>query len=104
MSKKEEYLENFKAAITSTAKSLSNSNEINISFGGQITKSEKNLINLPDIENINKKINFDEIRALADSKSLKIRFSNKTTLEKISKNFTKKEFLNLILKVVKTKL
>ena len=57
MSKKEEYLENFKAAITSTAKSLSNSNEINISFGGQITKSEKNLINLPDIENINKKIN-----------------------------------------------
>ena len=82
MSKKEEYLENFKAAITSTAKSLSNSNEINISFGGQITKSEKNLINLPDIENVNKKINFDEIRALADSKSLKIRFSNKTTLKK----------------------
>ena len=67
MSKKEEYLENFKAAITSTAKSLSNTNEINISFGGQVTKSEKNLINLPDIENVNKKINFDEIRALADS-------------------------------------
>ena len=137
MSKKEEYLENFKAAITSTAKSLSNTNEINISFGGQITKSEKNLINLPDIENINKKINLDEIRALADSKSLKIRFSNKTTLKKyepegnISKklydisekircekiginyfkgvrknieNFTKKEFRDLILKVVKTKL
>ena len=82
MSKKEEYLENFKAAITSTAKSLSNTNEINISFGGQATKSEKNLINLPDIENVNKKINFDEIRALADSKSLKIRFSNKKTLKK----------------------
>ena len=82
MSKKEEYLENFKAAITSTAKSLSNTSEINISFGGQVTKSEKNLINLPDIENVNKKINFDEIRALADSKSLKIRFSNKKTLKK----------------------
>jgi len=74
--KKTEILENFKTAISSTVKSLSNSENIEVSFGNQNTKSEKFLIKLPEIERINDKINYDQVRAIADSESLKIRFSD----------------------------
>ncbi len=76
MEKKTEILENFKTAISSTVKSLSNSENIEVSFGNQNTKSEKFLIKLPEIERINDKINYDQVRAIADSESLKIRFSD----------------------------
>jgi len=79
--KKSEIFENFKTAISSTVKSLSNSENIEVSFGNQNTKSEKDLINLPEIEQVQNKINYDKIRAIADSKSLNYRFSNKKTLE-----------------------
>ena len=55
--------------------------------------SIKNSINLPNIEKINNNVNFEEIRAIADSKSLKLRFSKSEVLKKfepqgnISKNF-----------------
>ena len=81
MEKKSEIFENFKTAISSTVKSLSNSENIEVSFGNQNTKSEKDLINLPEIEQVQNKINYDKIRAIADSKSLNYRFSNKKTLE-----------------------
>ena len=51
-------------------------------FGNQISKSGKNSIKLPDLEFNQNKINFDEIRAVADSKSLKFRLSNSKTLKK----------------------
>ncbi|MDC0366551.1 hypothetical protein OAM59_04245, partial [Pelagibacteraceae bacterium] len=76
MEKKTEILENFKTAISSTVKSISNSDNVEVSFGGQNIKSEKTKIKLPEIEKINNKINYDQIRALADSESLKIRFSD----------------------------
>ena len=76
MEKKTEKLENFKTAIESTIKSLSNTENIEISFGKENIKTEKINVKLPEIEKINNKINFDQIRALADSESLKIRFSN----------------------------
>ncbi len=60
----------------STIKSLSNSENVEVSFGNKDLKSKKNSIRLPDIEQINNKINYNQIRALADSESLKIRFSN----------------------------
>ena len=81
MEKKNEILESFKTAISSTVKSLSNSENIEVSFGNQNTKSEKNLIYLPEVEQTQNKINYDKIRAIADSKSLNYRFSNKKTLE-----------------------
>ena len=77
--KKTETLEHFKTAIGSTVKSLSNSENVEISFGNQNTKIKKNTIRLPDIEKIDNKVNFKQIRALADSESLKIRFSNLKT-------------------------
>ena len=79
---KKENLEDFKTAISSTVKSLSNSHEIEVSFGNQTSNSEKNSIKLPDLERSGNKINFEEIRAIADSKSLRLRFSNNKTLKK----------------------
>ena len=79
--KKTEILEDFKTAISSTVKSLSNSENVEVSFGNQNLKTEKNLINLPEIEQINNKINYDQVRAIADSKSLRLRFSNKETFK-----------------------
>ena len=42
----------------------------------------KNSFNLPNIEKINNNVNFEEIRAIADSKSLKLRFSKSEVLKK----------------------
>ena len=45
MQKKEEILENFKTAIKSTVKSISNKDDIEISFGGQDISVENNKLN-----------------------------------------------------------
>ena len=82
MENKKEKLENFKVAISSTVRSISNSNKIEVSFGNQSLKSDKNSIKLPEINGINNNINYDEIRAQADSKSLKFRFSKPDFLTK----------------------
>ena len=86
MQKKEEILESFKTAIKSTIKSISNREDIEISFGGQDISSENNKLRLPEINEYQNKINFDLTRALADSESLKFRYSSK----KIFKNFEPK--------------
>ena len=80
---KKERLEDFKTAISSTVKSLSNSPKIEVSFGNQISKTDQKSIRLPDLNPTKNKLNFEEIRAIADSKSLMFRFSN----EKILKNY-----------------
>ena len=82
MDNKKEKIENFKTAISSTVKSISNSQKIEVSFGNEVIKSDKNLIKLPEIDNLKNKINVEEIRGIADSKSLQIRFSNEKTLKK----------------------
>ena len=82
MDNKKEKLENFKTAISSTVRSLSDSQKIQVHFGNGEIHSDKNSIKLPNLDYINDKINFEEIRALADSKSLNIRFSNKKILKK----------------------
>ena len=86
MEKKKEILENFKTAIGSTVKSLSNSDNIEVSFGNQNIKSEKFLVRLPEIEHTNNKINYDQIRAIADSESLKLRFSDTKTFKSFEPN------------------
>ena len=82
MENKKEKFENFKAAISSTVRSISNSQKVEVSFGNQISKSDKNSIKLPDLDNMSNRLNFEEIRAVADSKSFRFRFSNKATLKK----------------------
>ena len=70
MEKKEEILESFKTAIKSTIKSISNKNDIEISFGGNDVSSDKNKLRLPEINEFQNKINFDLTRAQADSEAL----------------------------------
>ena len=82
MEKKKEKLEDFKTAISSTVRSLSNSQKIEVFFGNQSSKGDKSSIRLPEITHTNNKINYEEIRAIADSKSLKMRFSDKHTFKK----------------------
>ena len=77
MEKKSEILINFKTAISSTVKSLSNSENVEVTFGNQSQKSKENLIKLPELEQVNNKINYCQVRAIADSESLKLRFSDK---------------------------
>ncbi|MDC0511409.1 cobalamin biosynthesis protein CobT [Pelagibacteraceae bacterium] len=78
---KKEKLEDFKTAISSTVRSLSNSEKIEVAFGNQRPKSEKNFIILPELSQINNKLNYNQVRAIADSKSLKFRFSNNKTFK-----------------------
>jgi cobaltochelatase CobT len=78
---KKEKLEDFKTAISSTVRSISNSEKIEVSFGNQTPKSEKNSIKLPELSQINNRLNFDQIRAIADSKSLNFRFSDDKTFK-----------------------
>ena len=93
--KKTEILDNFKAAISSTVKSLSNSENIEVTFGKEKIISEKNTIRLPKLEKVNNQINYSQVRAIADSESLRFRLSNIHTLKlyepngKISKKLYK---------------
>ena len=77
MEKKQELIENFKIAVTSTAKTISNNDNLEISFGNENLKSDKLIIRLPEIKDINNKNDFLNIRAMADSESLKLRYSDK---------------------------
>ena len=76
MEKKTAFIENFKTAIGSTVKSISNKENVEVCFGKETTKSENKKIKLPDIDDNNNRINYDKIRALADSASLRLRFSD----------------------------
>ena len=76
MEKKFEYLENFKKAITSTVKSIIGDQNIEVTFGSEIKKKNINVINLPNIQNVDNKIDYIKTRALADSEALKLRCSD----------------------------
>ena len=82
MQKKEEIIENFKTALKSTVKSISNKEDLEINFGNQNITSEKETIILPEIEQNEDNINFEKARAHADSESLKIRYSNREIFKK----------------------
>ncbi len=86
MENKKEKLADFKTAISSTVRSLSNSDKIEVSFGNDTSKSGKNLISLPEISPKNNKLNYNQIRAMADSKSLKHRFSDPKTFKQFEPN------------------
>jgi cobaltochelatase CobT len=76
MEKKIEYLESFKKAITSTVKSIIGDQNIEVTFGSEIKKKNINVINLPNIQNVDNKIDYIKTRALADSEALRLRCSD----------------------------
>jgi cobaltochelatase CobT len=80
MEKKENLIEDFKTALASTIKSISNVENIQVVFGNQNVDSDKISIRLPDVEKINNKVNFSKSRAMADSEALKIRYSDNKVL------------------------
>ena len=82
MENKKEKIADFKTAISSTVRSLSNSEKIEVSFGNESSKSSTNSIRLPELSPINNKLNYNQIRAIADSKSLRHRFSDSKTYKK----------------------
>ena len=81
MENKKEKIADFKTAISSTVRSLSNSEKIEVSFGNDASKSGTNSIKLPELSPINNKLNYNQIRAIADSKSLRHRFSDPKTFK-----------------------
>jgi cobaltochelatase CobT len=76
MEKKAENLENFKKAITSTIKSITGDQNINVTFGNSISNKNINIVNLPNIQSVNNKIDYTKTRALADTEALKLRCSD----------------------------
>ena len=82
MEKKEDYLENFKIAITSTIKSISKNENVEVTFGSQSGSDDKITVRLPELTDEKNEINYIKARALADSEALKIRYSNLSVLKK----------------------
>jgi cobaltochelatase CobT len=76
MDEKELLKERFKSAISSTVKALSENFELEVKFGNN-SPSKKNHLSLPEIPNLNKLQDFTNLRALADSEALKIKYTNK---------------------------
>ena len=75
MEKKDIHLQNFKLALTSTVKSISEISDCNVSFGEQSKKDNKNIY-LPDIKALDNPQDYKVYRAKADSEALRLRYSN----------------------------
>ena len=80
MNKEESRKERFKIAIASTVKVISGKEKIVINFGDNDSNS-KNL-DFFQLDNLKDSEDFTKIRAEADSRALKIRYSNKKIYEK----------------------
>ena len=79
MEKKNEIIENFKRAITSTVKSIIGDEHVEIVFGNEINKKNKKIINLPGLKDTNDKVDYAKTRALADSAALRLKYSDINT-------------------------
>ena len=75
MEKKDTHLENFKQALISTIKSISEKNDCEVSFGKQASKNYNN-VNLPEIKKLEHFQDFLTMRAKADSEALRLKYSN----------------------------
>ena len=75
MEKKDTHLENFKQALISTIKSISEKNDCEVSFGKQASKNY-NDVNLPEIKKLEHFQDFLTMRAKADSEALRLKYSN----------------------------
>ena len=74
--KEDIHKEDFKSAIASTVKSISAQPDIKITFENK-DNNDENTINLPEIKELKSIEEYSTIRAIADSKALKIRYTDK---------------------------
>ena len=63
MNTKKENIENFKTAINSTIRSISNSQKVEVSWGSQSINPNKKSIKLPELDNLNSISDLNKIRA-----------------------------------------
>ncbi len=84
MEKKDQIIDNFKNAIKSTVRSISNIKELDVNFDG-VADNNENCISLPKLDEIDKMV-VVKTRAIADGEALKLRHSNKN----IFRNFEPK--------------
>jgi len=75
MEKKDLHVQDFKQALTSTIKSISETSDCNINFGKRIKKDDKNAY-LPEINKLEKTQDYLKFRAQADSEALRLKYSN----------------------------
>lgn len=75
MEKKDTHLENFKQALISTIRSISEKNDCEVSFGKQASKNYNN-VNLPEIKKLEHFQDFLTMRAKADSEALRLKYSD----------------------------
>ena len=75
MEKKDLHLQDFKQALISTIKSISETSDCNINFGKKIKKDDKNAC-LPEIEKLEKIQDYLKFRAQADSEALRLKYSS----------------------------
>ena len=80
MKSEENFLENFKRAIISTIKSISRQKDCEIKFGST-EKTSKDNINLPEIKKLDGLRDIINVRALADSEALRLKYSNQETFD-----------------------
>ena len=76
MEKKNNQVEDFKQALTSTIKSISEKKDCEISFGNSEFEKEK-VISLPDIKKLENPGDFLAVRGIADSEALRLKYSDK---------------------------
>ena len=76
MKKEENFLESFKQALISTIKSISQKKDCEIKFGTS-DKVENNNINLPEVKKVDSLEDIINVRAIADSEALRLKYSNK---------------------------
>ena len=75
MEKKNIHLENFKEAIKSTIRSISEIEDCKVLFGEQIQNTDKSA-NLPEIKKLETVKDYFVLRATADSEALRLKYSN----------------------------
>ena len=81
MTKDINYLEDFKRALVSTIKSISQQNDCEINFGGSNNFSSTKNVNLPEIKSLKYSDEIIKVRATADSEALRLKYSNKKIFE-----------------------
>ena len=98
MDKEEARKEKFKLAITSTIKVISGKEKIEINFGDRNSNLKNS--NFLQFDNLKDLKDFTKIRAEADSRALKIKYSNRKIYEKnLPTNSTSKFLYNLSEKI-----
>jgi len=78
MDEKEILKEKFKSAVSSAVKVISENYNLEVKFGNS-TSQKGNSLNLPEVANLKNLQDFTNLRALADSEALKIKYTNKKT-------------------------